>query len=63
MWTETPTMAAWAAAMTMQTLHELDCAPCRANRTPVCAEGLRRQTAAREAHEAWVSDTYAGRVA
>lgn len=53
---------AWHEAMTNQDLHELDCQPCRANRTPVCAEGKRLQQAAHTAWRAWVAAEYAGRV-
>lgn len=47
--------------MHRQDVHETVCLPCRANRTPVCQEGLRLQALARQAHEAWASDEYAGR--
>lgn len=35
MWGFSAPHLAWVDALTMQTLHELDCQPCAANRTPV----------------------------
>jgi len=53
----------WVDAMTMQTLHEIDCAPCRAYRLPACAEGVRLQKEARAAWQQWATDRYASEAA
>jgi hypothetical protein len=47
---------AWVDAMTQQTLHEIDCQPCRHYRLPACDEGRRLQQEARAAHERWAAD-------
>lgn len=54
-------LAIWADAMTMQTLHEGVCTPCRLKGTPACAEGEALQQAAYDAHGEWGSRQYAGR--
>ncbi len=62
MWPPTDEAREWYDAMTAQTLHEIDCEPCRRYRVPApgCAEGLRLQQEARAAHERWVTARYAG---
>lgn len=54
-------LADWVAAMDAQTEHEALCDPCLLNGVPVCGEGRMLQNLARQAHEAWVSEQYAGR--
>ena len=62
MWPPTEEARDWHDRMTAQTLHEIDCEPCRRYRVPApgCAEGLRLQQETRAAHERWLSARYAG---
>lgn len=60
LWPTSEPMRRWVDAMTAQTLHEIDCWPCRHYRLPSCDEGRRLKASAVQAWQAWVSDTYAG---
>jgi len=60
-WAVSEAAALWHHAMQRQDVHDAGCVPCRVNRTPVCEEGGRLQLLARQAHEAHVSDQYAGK--
>jgi hypothetical protein len=59
-WPISETALRWYESMSAQTVHEIDCAPCRAYRLPACDEGRTLQQAAREAWQAWATDRYAG---
>lgn len=61
MWEPSEPMKAWHLAMQEQAEHEAICPPCLLNGVPMCREGARLQRAARTAHEALISDQYAGK--